>query len=126
MGCRHDCAINGITSTFLVQVRMCLVVIGGEVSSKMEMVFLFRSRDSSFLQNKMYHYHQTTFFWFLVHERNFQNVAAGFALFTVVETSRSFGGNVHTFFIPTCWKIHISKRLLYFFVHIQFFPSIFG
>ena len=31
---------------FLVQVRMCLVVIGGEISSKMEMAFLFRSRDS--------------------------------------------------------------------------------
>ena len=32
---------------FLVQVRMCLVVIGGEIYSKMETVL--RNRDSSFL-----------------------------------------------------------------------------
>ena len=44
----------------LVKDRIWLVVIGGEVSSKMEMVFLFRSCDSSFLQNNMYHHRQTT------------------------------------------------------------------
>ena len=60
MGCRHDYAINGITSTFLVQIRMCLVVIGGEIFSKLEMAFLFRSRDSYFLQNNVYRHRQTT------------------------------------------------------------------
>ena len=60
MGRRHDYAINGKTSPFLVQVRMCLVVIGGEISSELEMAFLFRSRDSSLLQNNVYHHHQTT------------------------------------------------------------------
>ena len=44
---------------FLVQVRMCLVVIGGEIS-KMEMAFLLRSRDSAFLQNNVYPHRQTT------------------------------------------------------------------
>ena len=43
---------------FLVQVRMCLVVIGGEISSKKEMVF--RSRDYSFLQNNVCRQRQTT------------------------------------------------------------------
>ena len=60
MGCRHEYAINGIISAFLVQVRMCLVVIGGEISSKMEMAFLFRSRGSSLLQNNVYRHRQTT------------------------------------------------------------------
>ena len=45
---------------FLFQVRMCLVVIGGEISSKMEMVFRFGSRDSSFLQNNVYRQPHTT------------------------------------------------------------------
>ena len=46
---------------------MCLVVIGGQVSSKMEVAFLFRIRHSSFLQNKMYRHRQTTelSFWSL-------------------------------------------------------------
>ena len=33
---------------FLAQVFVCLILIGGRISSKREMVFLFRSRDSSF------------------------------------------------------------------------------
>ena len=37
---------------FLVQVWMCLVVISGEIASKMEMAFVFRSPDSSWLQKK--------------------------------------------------------------------------
>ena len=45
---------------FLVQVRMCLVVIGGEISSKKEMAFLFRNCDSSFWQSNVYRHHQTT------------------------------------------------------------------
>ena len=54
---------------------MCLVVIGGEISSKLEMASL--NRDSSFLQNN-----ETTKqhnCWFLVLKRNIQNVTAGFA-----------------------------------------------
>ena len=45
---------------FLEQVRMCLVVIGGESSSKMEVAFIFRSRDKSFLQSNVFHHRQTT------------------------------------------------------------------
>ena len=63
---------------------------------------------------------------FLVLKMNIRNVAAGFALFTVVEISRFIGSNVDTLFISTCWTIHISNNLLYFAVHIQFFLSIFG
>ena len=66
---------------------MCLVAIGGEISSKMEIAS--RSRDSSFLQsNETTKQHNCRF---LVHKTNIQNVTAGFALFTVVETSRFIG-----------------------------------
>ena len=58
---------------------------------------------------------------FLVLKRNIQNVAAGFALFTVVEISHFIGWNVNTFFISTCWAIHIFYSLSYFVVHTQFF-----
>ena len=68
---------------------MCLVVIGGEISSKMETAFLFRSRYSFFLKNNVYRHRQTIKLSVLVPKSNIQNVAAGFALFTVVETSRS-------------------------------------
>ena len=72
---------------------MRLVVIGGEISSKMEMVYLFRSRDLSFWQNNVYHHRR-----FLDFKKNNQNLAAGFALFTVVETSRFIGLKCkHTF-----------------------------
>ena len=63
---------------------------------------------------------------FLVPKENTQNVSAGFALFTVVETSRFFGWNVNTLSISTCWTIHMSDSLSYFVVHTQFFVSIFG
>ena len=53
-------------------------------------------------------------------------MAAGFALFTVVETSLFFGCNVNTFFNSTCWTIHFSNSLFYYVVHTQFFLSIFG
>ena len=45
MRCRQDYAINRIISqVFLVQVRMCLVVIGGGMYSKMERLFFSQSR----------------------------------------------------------------------------------
>ena len=58
---------------------------------------------------------------FLVLKTNFQNVAVGFALFTIVETSRFIGWEVKTLFVPTCWTKHISKNLLYSVVHTQVF-----
>ena len=63
---------------------------------------------------------------YLVLEKNIQNVAAGFAPFTVVETRRSIGSNVSTLFISTCWTIHISYSLFYFVVHTYFFLLLFG
>ena len=57
---------------------------------------------------------------FLLLKRIIQNVTAGFALFTVVETRR-FYSNVKTFFISKCRTIHISNSLLYFLVHTQVF-----
>ena len=65
-------------------------------------------------------------FRFFVLKRNIQNVAAGFALFTVVETSRFMGWNVNTLFFSACWTIHISDSFSYFVIHTQFFLSIFG
>ena len=76
---------------FLVHVRMCLVVIGGEIASKKEMDFFFvvatrlSRKTMCSITTKQ---HNCRFF---VLERNIQNVAAGFALFTVVETSRFIG-----------------------------------
>ena len=61
---------------------------------------------------------------FLVLKSNIQNVAAGFAIFTVVQTSSFNGWNVNTIFISLCWTIHISNGLDV--VHTQFFLSIFG
>ena len=58
---------------------------------------------------------------FLVLEWNFQNVAAGFALFTVEEISRFISWNRNTLFISTCSTIHISNSFLYFIVHTHFF-----
>ena len=86
----------------------------------MEMVS--RSRDSSFLQNnETTKQHKCRF---LVLKRNIQNVAAGFALFTVVETCRLFGCT--TLFVSTCRTIHISDSFSYFVVYRQFFLSLFG
>ena len=61
---------------------------------------------------------------FLVLKKNIQNVAASFALFTVVKTSLFIGWIVNTLFFSACWTIHISKSLDV--VHRQFFLSIFG
>ena len=63
---------------------------------------------------------------FLVPKRKIQNVTAGFALFTVVETSRFIGWKVNTLFVSTCGTKYISDNLSYFVVHTQFFLSIFG
>ena len=63
---------------------------------------------------------------FLVLKRNIENVAAGFGLFTVGETSRLIGWNVNTLFKFSCWPIHISDSLSYIIVHTQLFLCIFG
>ena len=76
---------------FLVQVRVCLVVIGGEFSSKMEMVFLFRSREWTFCKTMGTVIAKQHNCRFMIIKRNIQNVAAGFALFAAVETSRFIG-----------------------------------
>ena len=67
---------------------MCLNLIGGEISSIMGMVFLFvvatrLSCNTNCTVTAKQHNCR-----FLLPKRNIQNVAAGFALFTVVETSR--------------------------------------
>ena len=76
---------------FLEQVRMCLVVIGGQIASKLEMVFLFHSRDSRSCNEICSITTKQHNCWFLVPKRNVKNVAAGFALFTVVEPCRFIG-----------------------------------
>ena len=76
---------------FLVQVRMCLFVIGGEFSSKKEMVFFFVVATTLFCKTMCSITTKQHNCRFLVLKRNIQNVAAGFALFTVVETSRFIG-----------------------------------
>ena len=111
---------------FLEQVRMCLVVIGGEISQKWK--WLFFSVVATRLSCKAMcsitaKQHKCRY---LVLKRNFQNVAACFALFTVVETSRFIGWKVNTLFVSTCGRIHISDSFSYFVIHAQFFLSIIG
>ena len=80
--------------TFFVQVRMCLVVIGGEISSKMEKwrwLFFFVVATRLFCKIMFTVAAKQHNCRFLVLKRNIQNVAAGFALFTVVEASRFVG-----------------------------------
>ena len=69
---------------------MCLVMVGGETSSNMEMVFFvamtrFSCNTVCTITIKQHNCR------FLVLERNILNMTAGFALFTVVEISHSFG-----------------------------------
>ena len=66
---------------------MCLVVIGGEISSKKEMILRSRLSCEAMcsITTKQHNCR------FLVPKRNIQNVAAGFALSTVVESSRFSG-----------------------------------
>ena len=92
----------------------------------MEMVLLFRSRGSSFLEKMCSITAKQLNCRFLVPKRNIENVAAGFALFTSVETSQIIGWNVNTLFISTCGTIDISNSLLYFVIHTQFFLSKFS
>ena len=87
---------------------MCLIVIGGEISSKMEMVFLFRSRDSFFCKTMGTVTTKQHNCRFLVLKRNNQNVAAGFALFTVVKTSRFYSLKCkHTFHLYMLDNTHL-------------------
>ena len=76
---------------FLVQVRMGLDLMGGEISSKLAMAFLFRSCDSSFFKTMCTITAKQHNCRFSVLKRIIQNVAAGFAFLTVVEPRRSFG-----------------------------------
>ena len=76
---------------FWVQVRMCLDLIGGEFSSNAEMVLLFHivtrfSCKTMFTVTAKQHNCSS-----LVLKRIIQKVAAGFALFTVGETSCFIG-----------------------------------
>ena len=75
---------------FLVQVRMCLDLIGGEISSIMEMVFFVVAtrlpcKTMCTVTAKQCNCR------FLVLKRSIQNVAASCTPFTVVETSRFIG-----------------------------------
>ena len=119
-------SIFGLILTFFGAIRMCLVVIGGETSSKKAMAFLFRSRDSFFCEKMCTVLAKQHNCRFLVLKTNIQNVVAGVALFTVVETSRYIGWNVNLNFNSSCWTKHISDSLSYFVVHTQFFLSTFG
>ena len=113
MGWRHDYAINGRTSTFFGSGSD---VIGCDWRRK----FFQKWRWFFFVGTKQ------CVCRFMVPKRHSQNVAAGLALFTVVQTSRFIGCNVNTLFIFTYWTIHNSNSLLYFVVHTQFFLYIFG
>ena len=67
---------------------MCLVVIGGETSSKMEMVFLLVVATRLCCKTMCTVTAKQQICRFLLLKRNIQNVAAGFALFTLEETIR--------------------------------------
>ena len=126
MGCRHGYAINGLPSAFFDSGSD---VLGCDwrwnfIKNGDGFFFVVTTRRSSKTMCTITTKQQNC--QFLVLKRKIQNVAAGFALFTVVETSRFIGWNVNTLFSSTCWTIHISDSLLYFVVHTQLFLSIFG
>ena len=76
---------------FLEQVRMCLVVIVGEILQKWRWFYFFvivtslSCKAMCFINAKQHNCR------FLVPKMNIQNVAASFALFTVVEKSHLIG-----------------------------------
>ena len=106
---------------FSVEVRICLVLIGGENYSKKRWLYFFVIATCLSCTSLSTVTAKQQMCRFLVHKRNIQNVAAGFALFTVVENSRFIGWKVSTFFLSTCWTIHISDILFHFVVLKQFF-----
>ena len=81
-------SIFGLILTFFCSVSDVLGCDWRRKFFKNGMVLLFCSRDSSFLQNYVYRHDNCRF---LVLKRNTQDIAAGFALFAVVETSRFIG-----------------------------------
>ena len=86
-GCRHDYAMSGnVFMPFLAQVQLCLIVIAGKITSKMAMVFLFRSFDLTLAKQCLTAKQLNCVF--LVLKKKIQNVAAAFAFFTVVTTRR--------------------------------------
>ena len=118
-------SVFGLILTFFGSIRMCLVVIGGETSLKSRWFFFFVVATLLFgktMCTVLAKQHNCRFFVL----ETIQNVVAGFALFTVVETSRFIGWNVNTLFISTCWTIQISDSLSYFVVHTQIFLSTLG
>ena len=92
MGCRHDYAINGKTSTFFVSGSDMLGCGWPENFLKKRRwlyFFVIATRLSCKTRCTVTaKQHNCRFF---VLNREIQNVAAGFALFTVVETSRFDG-----------------------------------
>ena len=75
----------------MAQVRVCLIVIGGEKFSKLEVVFLFFVVATRlFLQNNEYQLHQKAFLSVFVPQMEYETRESNVAFFTVVET-RIFG-----------------------------------
>ena len=70
---------------------MCLVMIGGEISTKKRWFFFFAVAARLSCETMCSVAAKQHKCRFLVLKRNIQNVAASFALFTVLETSRLIG-----------------------------------
>ena len=92
MGCRHDYTINGITSTFFCFRLGCAWLgLAEKFFQKWRWLFFFVVATRLSCKTMCTITAKQNNCPFLVLIRNIQNVAAGFALFTVVETSRFIG-----------------------------------
>ena len=127
MGCRHNYAINGRNFVFFGSGSGVVDFDWWRNIFEKEIVFIFLIRIRLFDKTMCAIATKQHNCRFLGPERNIQNVAAGFALFAVVDTRRFIGWNKNTLFNSTCWTIHISNSLLYLVVHgTKFFLSKFG
>ena len=96
---------------FLAQVRICLVVIGGEISSKWRWFFFDVTTQVS-CKAMCTITTKRIYCRFLVPKKNIENVRAGFALFTVVDTRNVVRWKTYVIFVWPCWTKHCSDKIL--------------
>ena len=100
----------------MAQFQVCLIVIGGEFSGKMEIDLFFFSESRLVLLASC-----TTMCtittkqhncWVLVFKWNIHHVRASSALFTVAKIKIIVDWKLNILFVWACWTIHISSVIL--------------
>ena len=96
---------------FVAQVSMRLIVIGGWISSTMAMVFLFRSRDSSFVQKKCGPTPSNKVIVGFCSAERILRTWEQALFFFIIETRTFVVWKLHTLFVPTWRSVHISNNI---------------